>query len=179
MPVLASIKRSLNSYRFGLAARPHRAELVKMIDRRVGSVFDAEDIVQNALLRAFVKWQENGPDHFTAFPFWLRLVAFNEMKRHFQTLPAANDSDAFDVELHAEMMGTAPSSLDLALAEERAAALVRAVDGLPDDWRHVLIMRELELMEVAEVAELLGISEGNVRWRAHKARAAVLREAET
>lgn len=177
MPVLANIKRAVHSYRFGLAVRPLRAELVTMIDRRVGNVFDAEDIVQSALERAYGKWLENGPDHFTAFPFWLRLVTFNCMKDHFRTLPVANEE--FNVDAHAEVMGTEPSSLDLALAEERATAFAAAVGRLPDDWRHVLVMRELELMDVAEVAELLGISEGNVRWRAHKARALVIKEMET
>lgn len=173
--ILADIKTRLAGYRFTLAVRPLRRELVAMIERRVGQMADAEDIVQAALLRAWVKWCEAGREQFSAFPFWLRLVCFNEMKDRFRRMPAAND-ECFDPSLHGSAGGTEPSPLDVLLAEEQARAFERAVHQLPDELRHVLVMREIELMTPAQVAEALGVSEVNVWKRAQRAKARVLKE---
>ena len=53
---------------------------------------------------------------------------------------------------------------------ERARLLHEAIDRLPERYRIVLVMRDLEELSTAEVAEALSISEGNVRVRLHRAR---------
>ena len=54
--------------------------------------------------------------------------------------------------------------------QERAALLRKAIDRLPERYRVVLVMRDLEELSTTEVAEALSISEGNVRVRLHRAR---------
>ena len=53
---------------------------------------------------------------------------------------------------------------------ERAHMVRQAIDRLPERYRVVLVMRDLEELSTAEVAEALSISEGNVRVRLHRAR---------
>ncbi len=48
-----------------------------------------------------------------------------------------------------------------------------AVNQLPDSYRMVLVLRDFEERSTAEVAELLGLEEGNVKVRLHRARSAL------
>ena len=59
-------------------------------------------------------------------------------------------------------------------AREDVRAAVRAcIDRLPDNYRIVLVLRDVEGKDTREVAELLGETEGNVKVRLHRARAAL------
>lgn len=179
MTALANIRERLTSYRFSVAVRPLRDPLVRMIARRVGHTADAEDIVQTALIRAYAAWKEEGREAFTAFPFWLRLVAFNAMKDHFRSLKAAND-ETFDPSSneHVRSTGAAPSALDECIAREREQVFARAVAQLPEELRHVLIMREVELMSIDDIASALAIGRTTAFYRQERARRAVLAQME-
>ena len=51
--------------------------------------------------------------------------------------------------------------------------VVKKIDELPDDYRIVLLLRDIEELSINEVAELLGLTEGNVKVRLHRARTAL------
>lgn len=53
---------------------------------------------------------------------------------------------------------------------ERIAAVHGALDQMPDDYRAIIVLRDLEELSTQEVAEVLGISDGAVRVRLHRAR---------
>lgn len=57
--------------------------------------------------------------------------------------------------------------------KETQAAVRACIDQLPDDYRTVLLLRDMQELDTAEVAEQLGISEGNVKVRLHRARQAL------
>lgn len=57
--------------------------------------------------------------------------------------------------------------------EERVRLIQDALDRLPDDYRTVVVLRDLEELNTQEVAEILGVSEGAVRVRLHRARQAL------
>ena len=59
--------------------------------------------------------------------------------------------------------------------QELAALLRRAIDGLPEIYRNVVLLRDIEEMEVRETAAALGITEGAVKVRLHRARALLQR----
>jgi RNA polymerase sigma-70 factor (ECF subfamily) len=65
-------------------------------------------------------------------------------------------------------------SCDRLMEREEVRALVRAaIDRLPDTYRTVLLMRDIEEMDTAETAEALGITENAVKVRLHRARQAL------
>jgi len=57
--------------------------------------------------------------------------------------------------------------------KETQAAVRACIDQLPDDYRTVLLLRDIQELDTAEVAEQLGITEGNVKVRLHRARQAL------
>jgi RNA polymerase sigma-70 factor (ECF subfamily) len=67
-----------------------------------------------------------------------------------------------------------PEPCDRLLEREEVRALVRqAIDRLPETYRTVLLMRDIEEMDTAEAAEALGITENAVKVRLHRARQAL------
>jgi RNA polymerase sigma-70 factor (ECF subfamily) len=60
-----------------------------------------------------------------------------------------------------------------AAGREEARLIEAAVDELPEPYRLVFMLREVQELSVAETAESLGISEENVKVRLHRARAAL------
>ena len=59
--------------------------------------------------------------------------------------------------------------------KELAAVLRQAIDGLPEIYRNVVLLRDIEEMDVRETAAALGIAEGAVKVRLHRARALLQR----
>jgi RNA polymerase sigma-70 factor (ECF subfamily) len=60
--------------------------------------------------------------------------------------------------------------------QELGAILRKAIDGLPAIYRNVVLLRDIEDMDVRETAAALGITEGSVKVRLHRARALLQRE---
>jgi RNA polymerase sigma-70 factor (ECF subfamily) len=132
----------------------------------------AEDAVQEACISAFThlaQYQTSGK-----FGAWLARIALNEAlmvrrrtrsdaeslreSRGRPAVPAAapavgelSGSDDYDEVLHARQL------------------LERAIDGLPEGFRLVLILRRVEQMSAADVAASLGINDVTVRTRLHRA----------
>ncbi len=57
--------------------------------------------------------------------------------------------------------------------EERVSMVHQALERLPEDYRTIIVLRDLEELSTQEVAELIGSSEGAVRVRLHRARQAL------
>jgi RNA polymerase sigma-70 factor (ECF subfamily) len=135
----------------------------------------AEAAVQEAYVRAWFKLgQFHGPAGFAS---WLYQIATNEalMRRrrqraaHLTGLDADDDGSAAAMqmaELRARVSSPAAELHELQLRQ----LLESAIDGLPDVYREAFVLREIEQMSVAETAHRLGIEEGAVKTRVHRAR---------
>lgn len=136
---------------------------------------DAEDTSQDVLLRALPYLSKfDSPE---ALAVWLYKVARNRCvsaRRHSKFAPAAHLSldelmpDGRDLqELIASPESSAEQSL---LTAEGGERLRRAVLKMPPAYRLVLVLHDMEELDTAEVAGILGIREGTVRVRLHRAR---------
>jgi RNA polymerase sigma-70 factor, ECF subfamily len=168
----------------------HRRELTSYCYRMLGSLFEAEDAVQETLMRA---WK--GSDSFegrAALRSWLYRIATNvclDMLRGRQrrALPVdlgpASTADGFKGETRPEHAWVGPAPDDRVLpahgdpAELTAAresirlAFVTALQHLPARQRAVLILREVLRWQATEVAELLDTSVASVNSALQRARA--------
>ena len=148
-------------------------EIVRLYQRRVYGVAlrivrahdVADDVTQEAFLRA---WRSL--DRFElGRPFgpWVCRIAANLAVNHVRS-PRAREEGL--PEGHAETRTNAPGPLGALLDAEGATVLERAMGQLPQEQRAVLVLRVVEELSYAEIAETLGISPGTVMSRLFRAR---------
>jgi RNA polymerase sigma-70 factor (ECF subfamily) len=140
---------------------------------------EAEDVVQETYYRAFAHIDEfRGESSLAA---WLARIAFNEALGRLRHRRPMVDWTTLE--------NTQPESQIIAfplqhqvdpertMAQRQIQGFVeQAIDGLPEDFRIVLVTRTIEGMSVEETARLLGLRPETVKTRLHRARS-MLREA--
>jgi RNA polymerase sigma-70 factor (ECF subfamily) len=108
-----------------------------------------------------------------AFSTWLVRIAVNTaLARVRARRPMAAVSDEHEEDTMS-MTPEVPEPERRAAAREAAALLERALDTLPELYRTVFVLREVEEMDTAECASALGVTEDVVKTRLHRARAAL------
>ncbi len=140
------------------------ARLVRLSARIMGSTAEAEDVVQEAYVKAFRALEEGRFDARSSVETWLHRIVVNTALDARRKRSRARE-DALDSSRGAE--GTAEAAL--ALRE-----LAEWLDALPDDQRAALVMKA-DGMSSAEIGAVLGCTEGAVEQRLVRARA-TLRE---
>jgi len=109
------------------------------------------------------------PADFSTFRVWLFRIARNVVaneRRRDRRRPVSSLDDAAEL--------SAPGDVaDTAAAREAVSAAWRAVSGLPEDRRRAVVLRFVDEMSTAEIAAILGRSEGAVRVLLHRALRAV------
>ena len=136
---------------------------------------EAEEAVQSAYLKAFARIGEF--EGRSALSTWLTRIAINEAlgrlrsNRRRQTHLEAQGVSFLDSYREAFMRGSEAAAPDAALAREQLRQLIeRAVAGLPQGFRSVFVLREVEGLSVEETAEALDIPPATVKTRLLRAR---------
>ena len=142
----------------------HRPVVVRVAARIVGSE-DAEDVSQDAFLRAFHRL-----DHFRGdapFRAWLLRITHNAALDHLaRRRPEPVDPQEFDA---SEPSASRPPAERLEL-RERIERLERKLHGLSAHHRAVLVLRDAEGMSYEEIADITDSPLGTVKGRLHRAR---------
>ena len=143
----------------------------------------AEDATERVFMRALaalprfreLATPEDGPDAST-FRVWLFRIARNVVaneRRSRRRRPAAS----LETALGAGLVVADPVDIEQGVeTRDEAAAALRALDRLPDDRRRALLLRFVDEMSTAEIAGVLGRSEGAVRVLIHRGLRAVARD---
>ena len=154
-----------------LAGGHHRAELSAYCRRMLGSSFDAEDAVQETLLRA---WRASGRFEGRApVRSWLYRIATNvclDALAHTARRPVPVD------ELPPSVDPSSPPEdpSDRAIArEDLRLAIIAATGNLPPRQRAVLMLRDVLSWRASEVAELLGTTPAGINSTLQRAHAAL------
>jgi RNA polymerase sigma-70 factor, ECF subfamily len=128
---------------------------------------DADDVVQEACLRAFRFFGGfRGGDSRAWLLAIVRNACYDWLRRH----RPAEAVTPFDEERHAAVE-EGPTPEDLLLERSDQLRLRQALEALPVAWREVLILRELEGLSYKEIADVAGIKVGTVMSRLARARA--------
>jgi RNA polymerase sigma-70 factor (ECF subfamily) len=154
-----------------LTSGHHRAELSAYCRRMLGSPCDAEDAVQETLLRA---WRASGRFEGRApIRSWLYRIATNvclDALAHSARRPVPVE----EVPPPADPWGPPDDPSDRALArEDLRLAIMAAIGALPPRQRAVLILRDVLSWRAAEVAEFLGTTTAGVNSALQRAHAAL------
>ena len=143
---------------------------------RVGmSIIHDDPEVEDAMQVVYIKAYENLEkfEFKSAFSTWLTRIMINECLLRIKKrkkMSTMND-DIIDNEIHHRAAGESQTPLVKVLNTELKLALEKAINQLPDKYRTVFIMREIEDMNVMETKECLNLSEVNVKVRLNRAKA--------
>jgi RNA polymerase sigma factor (sigma-70 family) len=141
---------------------------------RVGmGIINDDDEVEDVMQVAYIKAYENlsGFEHKSSFSTWLTRILINECLlriRKRKSLSNMSD-DIFENKIY--QLGQVQTPLMKTLNSELKNMLEDAISKLPEKYRIVFIMREIEDMSVAETQECLDLSEANVKVRLNRAKA--------
>lgn len=133
---------------------------------------EAEDVMEDAYVRAYEHL-----DQFAGrakFSTWLTRIAVHEALarqrrgNRYQELEPMSESDGDPMDGFASMALTPEEQVS---NSEIRSLLEKAVEELPDAYRTVLVLRDIEEMSTTDTANALEISEENVKVRLHRARA--------
>lgn len=156
---------------FEIVMRRYNQRLYRIVRSILGTDSDVEDVIQETYLKAY-----GHLDQFegrSSFATWLTKIAVYEAMararkgRRFQPLEVTMGDDESRV---VELRSTLPDPEQNASQHELKRLIEEAVDHLPDSFREVFVMREIEQMNQAETAECLGLKEETVKSRLHRAR---------
>ncbi len=157
-----------DSAAFGSLVRKYQDRLLTALFQVSGSRDEAEDVVQEAFVAAYLKLGSfaGGSSFYT----WLYRIAFNtaisrRRKRRGES----------SVEHTRDLTGSEPlddqeAAEDRLLRQERAGQVRRALAQLPAEFRTVLVLREMEGCDYDTIAQILDLPVGTVRSRLHRAR---------
>ena len=139
----------------------HRGRVYSVVRRMVGDDHLAEDVSQDAWVRAFEKLHLFRGD--SSFGTWMHRLAVNAALNRLR-----RQSKRPDVEKSAAIK-TVQHALDDRLLNQRL--LGQALDRLSDGYRQVLVLHDVEGLTHEEIAERMGIAVGTSKSQLHKARA--------
>ncbi len=159
--------------RFELLAMPHLDAAFNLARWLTGNATDAEDVVQDAYLRAFRYFDAFQGDNFRV---WLLTIVRNSFlnwvkdnrSRRLLFQPEASDRDVAET-----WPDQSPDPEAMLLEQVDRETLSTLVGQLPAEYREVLILREIEDLSYKEIAEVTGIPAGTVMSRLSRARQAL------
>jgi RNA polymerase sigma-70 factor, ECF subfamily len=142
---------------------------------------EAEDAAQETAIKVYLNLKNFRGD--SQFRTWVLSIARNEGLGRLRKA-ATRREDSLDAETDEQTGDYTPAiltswrevPLEALEREELGAMLRKAIEGLPAIYRNVVLLRDIEEMDVRETAVALGITEGAVKVRLHRARALLQRE---
>lgn len=165
---------------FELLIRRHNQRVYRVVRAVVKDEADVEDVMQQAYINAFTHLDQF--EERSQFSTWLTRIALNEAFRRRKTMRWA-ESRAGTPSDRGKDLGEFMDTLTsphadperLAYAQELQRLLETAVDTLPETYRTVFMLRDIEGLSTSETGEGLGLSEAVVKTRLHRARGMIRR----
>ncbi len=159
--------------------REHAGWMLALARRMVREDALAEDIVQNAFANIFQKLDQF--DGRSALKTWMHRIVVNQSLMLLRKDRRVNEDSIDDLLPEFDRSGcrvedswaTFETPESLIEKSQSAAKISELIDTLPESYRIVLLLRDIEELSTLDVAELLQISEANVKVRLHRARAAL------
>jgi len=157
---------------FEIIMRRHNQRLYRVARAILRNDGEAEDVMQDAYVRAYEHL-----DQFAGrakFATWLTRIAVHEALarqlrgNRYQELETMSEREGDPMDRFASL---APDPEQQASNSEVRRLLEEAVEKLPDAYRTIFILRDVEDVSTTDAAEVLEITQDNVKVRLHRARA--------
>jgi RNA polymerase sigma-70 factor (ECF subfamily) len=161
---------------------PHRAMVVRTARFLTRDVTEADDLAQETLVKAF----KSMPQFDLTAPGgnvrgWLSAILRHTWIDRLRASGRAGavlsvEAEAIDVPARAAVEAADAGDAGALLEQFSDARIIKALQGLPEEIRWTLLLVDVEAMDQAQAAEILGVPEGTVKSRAFRGRR-MMREA--
>lgn len=161
---------------FEILMRRHNQRVYRVVRAIVKDEADAEDVMQQAYINAYTHLHQF--EERSQFGTWLTRIAMHEAfgrRRQMQRRLAAEPPSADESAPVDRVSTTDADPEQRAYARELQRILEAAVDTLPETYRMVFMLRDVEGLSTNETGEGLGLSDEAVKTRLHRARVMIRR----
>jgi RNA polymerase sigma-70 factor (ECF subfamily) len=158
---------------FEILLRRYNQRLFRIARSILRSDDEAEDAVQQAYINAFTHLGQFAGD--AAFATWLTRIAIHEALARTRQRTRRAETDLEEQEQMSRLVSDRRSPEEQTADRELTGLVEAAIDELPELYRVVFMMREVQQLSTAETASCLEVSEESVKVRLHRAKA-MLRE---
>ena len=160
--------------------RPCERSIYFLLLSLLKNEIDVEDVAQETVIKVYLNLDKFRGD--ARFRTWVLSIARNEGLARLRKVNSRRE-DSLDADTDERTGDYTPAILTSwreipveALEQKELGALLRsAIDGLPEIYRNVVVLRDIEEMDIRQTAAALGISEAAVKVRLHRARALLQR----
>lgn len=153
---------------YGQLVRRHQDRLFTSLVHVVSSREEAEDVTQDTFVQAMLKLGSFRRD--SSFYTWLYRIAVNTALHRQRRQHQTSSVDAARALTGNDPIDPGDEPVNQMIREERTAEIQQALRQLSEEFRLVLILREMEGFDYQSIARILNVSVGTVRSRLHRAR---------
>jgi RNA polymerase sigma-70 factor (ECF subfamily) len=157
---------------FEILMRRHNQRLYRAARAILGNDGEAEEVMQEAYVRAYIHLKQF--DGRAKFSTWLTKIAVHEALARCRQRCRMVELDrgrGGRMEWPMKVASKSPSPEQEVLTQRLRKVLEEAIERLPENYRTVFVLRQVEGLSTAETGEYLSLSEESVRVRWHRARA--------
>jgi RNA polymerase sigma-70 factor (ECF subfamily) len=166
-----------DKHAFELLVAKYQRRLGRLISRFVRNAAEAEDVTQDAFIKAYRALPAFRGD--SAFYTWLYRIGINTAKNHLvsqgRRVPTSSTFDAEESEdfEDASLLHEVSTPENELMSKQVVAVVNSSLQELPDDLRTALTLREIEGLSYEEIASVMDCPIGTVRSRIFRAREAI------
>ncbi len=170
------IERVMNGDKgaYELVMRKYNPRLFRIVRTYLKDEDDIEDIIQESYIKAYEQLPRF--EKRSSFSTWLIRIAINEalsrirQRKRFASMADDDPEDTGPVRKLPAQLTNKDTPMEKLMNTELKEILEKAVEGLPEKYRAVFVMREIEDMSIAETSASLAISKTNVKVRLNRAK---------
>ena len=162
---------------FELLVEKYQRKLARLLSRLIRNPTEIEDVSQETFIKAYRALPSFRGD--SAFYTWLYRIGINTAKNYLvsqgRRAPTTTDFNAEEAETFddADQLRDNNTPENELMSKQIASTVNKAVDGLPEELRTALTLREIDGMSYEDIAEVMDCPIGTVRSRIFRAREAV------
>lgn len=162
---------------FDLLVSKYQRKLSRLLSRFIRDPAEVEDVAQEAFVKAYRALPSFRGD--SAFYTWLYRIGINTAKNHLVAMgrraPTTTEFDADEAETFedGDQLRDINTPESLLMSRQIGETVTAAMDGLPEELRTAITLREIEGLSYEEIAAIMNCPIGTVRSRIFRAREAI------
>ncbi len=147
----------------------HTHKIYNLCYRFTGRYEDAEDLTQEVFIKVFRTLSTYDPDQ-AKFSTWLNRIARNHLVDHYRRTRKDRATSTLDDQLPIADPSAGAHPMGRVESRERREILQAGLNRLSPDLREAVVLRDLQDMDYAEIAQVLEVPEGTVKSRINRGR---------